>query len=339
MDEEVQAIIFFLIACSATVGSSWSLYFIWKYGSQSSISSQLLLALHLTLLIEEVVSYPYAYTGNANLCRTTGFFHFYSGLANIMVTGLLTLHFSNYLLFSNVTITHIIFTYKWWIIAGFPLITLLPFSTDAYGRTNDHWCTAKGDVKSAQIWAVAVFYGWAWIIILASFCLIVYVIYRARTLDNSSFKMIFSSIGIYDFVTIVCWIPRTVPRFLILFWHINANPSLQLWTAMPVYLSGLFYTVILYRDQLMLTVDEEGHVTGTAPVGSDIHFTWEDLEGAMIENYRRSVSTSALGGVFANEGKGRTASVSNPAARGPTKSPLLTSHQENFEKQMERDIF
>jgi hypothetical protein len=355
MQDEGQVIVFFLIACGATIGSTYSLYFIWKYGSRTSISSQLLLALHLTLLLEEIFTYPYAYTSQPNLCRAIGFFHFYSGLANIMVTGLLTTHFANYLLFSNVNITHVILTYKTWIIVGFPLITLLPFSTNSYGRTNDHWCSAIGYEETSRIWAIAVFYGWAWIVILYSFSLITYVIHRAHVLDNTLMTKVFSSVGIYVFVTILCWIPRTIPRFMILFWNFHASSSTYLWTAIPVYLSGIFYSFILYRDRIMLTGDEQGQVAGTAPIDSDIHFTWEDLECVMISEYRRSISMSGTGRMHSIGGSERNSSIHKPAMIGDdtvyttrdsmtlspqiTKSPLLgAQHLFEVEKHLDGDM-
>lgn len=63
---------------------------------------------------------------------------------------------------------------------------------------------------------------------------------------------------------------------------------------MPVYLSGIIYAIILYRDRMLLSVDDQGQLAGTAPSTGEIRFTWEDLEEAsLMDDYRLSRTISA----------------------------------------------
>jgi hypothetical protein len=283
-----QAIIFFVIASISTVFSFLSMRVIWIHGNSKSVSSQLLLLLHATLLLEEVSTLPYTYSGNSGLCKTFGFIHIYSGLANIVVIGLLTLHYCNHVLFSNLEISHFLSNTKYYWIFGFPLIALLPFSTNSYGTEQDVWCTITSSSKDGQVWFVAAQFLWIWVILVFSICMIIYVVYRASQLDHGVAHSIFSSIGIYVFVSVLCWIPRSLTKTIQGFFE-NQNDA-HFWTTMPLFLAGAFYGLILLRDRQVLRVDDSQYSSSRdSSTGGhgDFNFSWEDLDKILEDSEER----------------------------------------------------
>ncbi len=289
---ETLGVLFLTVAVISTVASAFAMYCIWRYGKWTT-STQLLLLLHFTLLFEEVTTLPYAYAGNDGLCKAFGFFHVYSGLSNIMVTGVLTLHYCNFILFTNHALGNFLSKYKLTLIFGFPLITLLPFSTDSYGKANDCWCTLPSSNQISNIWAIAVFYGWAWIVLFISFGLICYVIHKARMLDSALSRKVFSAIGIYVFFTMICWFPRTVPRLMKLFVTLETTNIEYFWTTFPLYYTGLIYTIILFWDRAVLKAEDN---TSTLSLengaGGEIHFTWDTFDDAVMDDRLTATSVA-----------------------------------------------
>lgn len=290
---ETLAIVFLVVATISTLSSGLAMYTIWRFGKWTT-STKLLLLLHFTLLLEEVTTLPYAYSGNDVLCKIFGFLHVYSGLSNIVATGLLTVHFCNFILFSNLVVADLIAKYNLHLIFGFPLITVLPFSTNSYGVTNDNWCSLPASNLTSNVWSMVVFYSWTWLILAFSFGLICYVIDRARKLDSSLSRKVFSSMGIYVFFTMLCWLPRTIPRFMRLFIRFDTSDTVYFWTTLPLYLTGLIYTIILFWDRAVLKVEDNTGRSISAPIeGEDINFTWDTFDDAMAD-HRLTTSTVTM---------------------------------------------
>jgi hypothetical protein len=270
-----QGVVFLVIAVVCIISSVYATGFIWKHSTKGSLSSRLLLGLHITVFLEELTSLPFIFAVDNNLCKAFGFFHFYTGLANITVTCILTLHYCNHIFFSNVWLSTTIDRYFNIVSFCFPLITLLPFVTDSYHSTNANWCSLPSSNHIANEWSIAVFYSWVWFMLLGSLSLICYVMYRARLLDKSVSKKVFSSFGIYVFITVLCWLPRSAPRFVKLFYSFSVSDSAYMWTTIPLYLTGLFYCLCLWSDRTFLHIEDSNR---TPSDELDVHFAWEDFD-------------------------------------------------------------
>ena len=78
-----QAIVFLVFAVFSTLCSFGAAGFIAKHGNLRSNASKLLIYLHVSLLMEEVSSFPYAFSSNSALCKVMGWLHILSSLMNI----------------------------------------------------------------------------------------------------------------------------------------------------------------------------------------------------------------------------------------------------------------
>jgi hypothetical protein len=142
--------------------------------------------------MEEIVSLPYAYTGNETVCQVMGFIHAYSGLANIVAMWLLTLYYANYVYLSLDSIQRFVQHKRYTRIAVFifPLITALPLSKGdnsgghdddkSYGKDHQIWCAFEAKDENSTLWIIMVYYLWAWLFILLSLGIVFYVIFSIQ---------------------------------------------------------------------------------------------------------------------------------------------------------------
>ncbi len=186
-------VFFFIFASICTLSSLTVCVLIYlqkqKISSSSSTCCRLLLMLHITLVIEEITSFPYAYNGNQVICEIMGFLHAYSGLANIVAMWLLTMYYANYVYVSMNSIQQFVQNQRYTrlMVFVFPLITALPlFVHDAndtsnddktsYGKDHDIFCAFEAKSAEATIWIIMIYYLWAWLFIIISLGIVLYVV-------------------------------------------------------------------------------------------------------------------------------------------------------------------
>ena len=264
-------------ACSILVSATLCLY-----GSLRTPATRLLLLVHVTLFLEELSSLPYVYNGVEFLCSAVSFFHFYSGLANAVAVGLLVVSYRYHFFEEKAESVKLIFKYSVLLVLGFPLITLLPFATDSYTNNNEVWCTMQVDTQTTNIWAIAVFYFWAWTILLISTFILIYTMYQVYSIDQEIGSNMFSTTGMYSIISIVAWIPRSVARF-INFRGGGMDNMAFLYAYIPVYVAGILYTCVFLREKKsLLLFDRWSDWTGDAETSDEsrVSFTFESNQSA-----------------------------------------------------------
>lgn len=280
MHEEGWYIFYFIFAGISMISSSVVTYKILQLGSFKANTTYLFLNLHVSLLIEGVSSLPVIYVPNTTICNMMGFLHFYSGLANILVMICLTLVYVNFLIYNNNRLNEAIKYFSSYVIFILPLITILPMSTNSYGVSIDQWCTLPSGDYTANIWSMVIFYLWVWAGLLFSAIVCIWATVYAYRHDLEIARKLFFSIGLYVIITLVCWLPRSVPRFLHIFIDFESSTLLYLLTNLPLYISGLLYSIFFYFDRTMLTRYEN---QSGENVEANLQFTWEDIELALTK--------------------------------------------------------
>ena len=102
---------------------------------------------------------------------------------------------------------------------GVPLlVTLLPLTTNTYGKNNDEspWCFISNRSGSPSwgilVWDLCSFFVWLWLILIANIWLIISIAYRLKTIDNSNqitnWQVV--KLCLYPMVAIICWTPATI---------------------------------------------------------------------------------------------------------------------------------
>lgn len=288
-----------------------------RFGSKT-ISTKLVLHLHITLLIEEITCIPYAYTGNHGLCEFVGFVHLYAGMANSLV------------IFFMMVVYRYLFVEDTWQVSKFiirrlliliyitPLISALPFTTTSYGTVGSAWCDIQNSTDKSAIWATVLFFGWICAFIVLSALMFFFTVWRVYKTDPEMATKLASSIGQYSIISILTWLPRIVAR---------EHTLDKEYANLVVYISGILYFLIFMRQKSALklfeifsqeqNIDLDGR--GNSNVrASNYMFSWEeDEEDSTTRTKLKSVDRNSSWSLSSVEsGKSGTAlthsSISNP---------------------------
>jgi hypothetical protein len=274
-------ITFLVIAFIAITGNTLSIIQLIRLASLNAVTTRLILFLHVSSLVHSIGALPLVYSGNPVLCEIMGFTHFYGGLMNAVSLVLLSRVYLNFTLgfpekndFIKRYCAHFTFL--------FSTITLLPFSTLSYGRS-EIWCTLPITNDTSNIWSFAVSYCWVTIALLYSSYVIGYIVYFGRN-EKTIAQSIFSAAGIYIVVTWIGLIPGLVPRLLELFVTINLGDAEQFFQRIPSYLASIAYCICFVESYSMFTLYEK-HFSRSDSSGN---VSLADLEAAVFLAHERT---------------------------------------------------
>ena len=106
---------------------------------------------------------------------------------------------------------------------GIPLlVTLLPLTTNTYGKTNDDsvWCfigTRAGSPSwGILVWDLCSFFVWLWLVLILNIWLITSIIYRLKTINNVNqiINWQVAKLCLYPIMAIICWAPATIMNII-----------------------------------------------------------------------------------------------------------------------------
>lgn len=306
-------IIIVIVSMMCTPVVIWHMYY---HAPFAELKYSLLFVLHITLYLEEISTLPYAWSSVDVLCDVMGWLHFYSGFANVLVVTQMGFHYLSYLISHYPTqINSWIQKYGTYVTFGLPLITLLPFSTNSYGVSNEVWCTLPSGSLVANNWAIIVFYAWIWLCLFLNTGQLTIALFRLsqQTGVEQVRNNIFSSIGLYIAITTLCWLPRAIPRLIHLFMDYKTSDILYLLTTVPLYLSGLGYAICYY-------IDVQSN-QGKERRASSVHSAGSSLNADKIADI--------LGGV-----ESESSSFENPLYRGGRGGSTGNRSSNEFARQM-----
>lgn len=226
---------------------------LWQYGFHQlfqDVRLSLLLLLHFTVFLEDISNFPLIYVNNLGICQFMGWLHYYSGLANVIGILLMGFHYFSFLNYEWISqdVEKWLYRYAWRLSFSFPLITLLPFSQSAYGIQNNLWCTLPSNERIPNNWSLGVFYSWTFFFLFISISQLFFVYWRFYSLKLHFSWRLFASVGVYIVISIVCWLPRLLPRILYFMTSLRPSNLFLLHMTLLLYLSGLFYAIFYVVD-------------------------------------------------------------------------------------------
>lgn len=220
------------------------------HGSLRTSATRLLVALHLTLICEELTALPYVYNGDRDLCTTVAFFHYYFALASIVAIGFLVISYRYHFFLDPLGISKFIQQWSLYLVVVLPMITFLPFSTNTYEAHEGPWC-AIGGHRDDHSWTFGVFYVWVWLILFCSAIWLAITMVQIYKVDKLSGRRLFSTVGMYSIISIVTWIPRTVEQ-VINFTSGTLNSEEWIISYIPLYIAGFLYTLVFLTEKKAL---------------------------------------------------------------------------------------
>eukprot|EP01040_Poterioochromonas_malhamensis_P015686 gene15686-17601_t len=252
--ETALIIVMIVIASFSIIANTLVLYDIFMHHFQSfrATTTRLITLLHISCLLQNICGIPYLYTESKGLCAFMGFAHYYFGLINVLDIMYLTIAYYYFVTAEGRTIVSWIRRYGVLFAWVFSLITLIPFGTNSYGRS-DIWCTLDVSNSRSNYWSFFVFYFWVTLAtIFCSFVCIYILIYAAKH-DALISKRLFTSLGLYIVISICCFIPRMAPRIAGLIQPGYQTPDVfSFLSGIPMYVAGLSYCVCFYFNSEIL---------------------------------------------------------------------------------------
>lgn len=236
---------FVLVAVSMSM-SLFTCATILKFGSKT-ISTKLVLYLHVTLLLEELSTIPYLYNGNHGLCEFMGFLHLYSGMTNSVVVLFMTLIYRYIFIEDTYKVSQFITARLEFLIFIPSLVSALPFTTSSYGEVESAWCDIENSTDSSAIWATLLFFGWICTLIVISGIVFCVTVWRVHKTDPEMAKRLLRTIGLYGMVSVVAWLPRVVSRE-----HVMRKE----YGNIIVFISGVLYFFIFLQQKSALKLFE-----------------------------------------------------------------------------------
>ena len=264
------------------------LYIFWQYYTIRAVTTKLIGLLHVSILGQLISTLPYVYSGNWFICGLMGFLSFYFSLLNVLITVWLTLTYFNFMRDNRSEIEVGIKKYGIKFAIIFPLITLLPFTTNSYEAVGD-WCTL-GLNKTADLWSIFIFFIWIFLALFFCTLMFIYIMYRASRFNTIGLRRrIFRSVGVYILITILGLFPRVIPRLLLLldFKRNNgldddtddhASAESQFGVEFPLCFVGSAYAICFFFNQQFLLAYESQQVQEAV---DDFQVTIADLDAVL----------------------------------------------------------
>ena len=282
---------FLVIAFISIIGNGLSVIQLLRLGSLNAVTSKLILFLHFSGMIHSIGQMPLLYYQNEGLCDFMGFAHFYGGLVNAVALVFLSTAYVNFLLEkpeNNLFIQN----YGGYITFIFPLITLLPLTTNSYDATGV-WCTLPVVNEISNVWSFAVSYVWVIMALFYATGVLIYVIYHSWH-ERSLTRTLLSAAGIYIIVTWIGLIPGLVPRLIAFATPINRSDATQFFIRAPSNLASIAYCLCFIANYSTFTEYEKHYSRSNQSAENEI--TFAELEKALNERGSRSTNDIESGG-------------------------------------------
>lgn len=236
---------YWVVTGVALVSSLFVTLSVASFGART-VSSRLVLILHLSLLLELVSQSPDIYVHNQNLCQIMAALKIFGQLLNLMV-GVFMALLAHHLIFSV--------DYDWMNTRSFysmlvilPLIlSFLPIIQDSYQVVHHTWCTFGG-VGAAENWFYAIF-SLYYVLIGIALLIFIVIICKLSRFDWPLLQSVFSGVGFYSLVTLFCWIPK-------IFILGNSTSEEYFISRLACSISGVLYTCIFLLQKKSLVMFE-----------------------------------------------------------------------------------
>lgn len=268
------SIAIYVVAFISVLGSVFVIISICRFG-HSCTSTQLVLYLHIGQIIQDIVALPNAYTGNPIACKIVGFLHCYSGMSNIIVVCTMVITYRH--MFFEDSCNTVKYFQKNCVYHAFvaPLVTALPFITDAYGPIQGTFCSLQRTENTyTSVWLYLTLV-WCVVVACIGMLVLLYTTFNIYIRDVEMGVKVMKSIGMYAVFTLLFWIPR-------LFFEIAYNQHNKSVAAafILVYFAGGVYTVIFMCEKEAMKLFESNYKLQNAMLNDegsalDLVYSWE----------------------------------------------------------------
>jgi hypothetical protein len=267
MEDLALFIIYYLFAGLGILGSSHVLITILSsFQTIQTCSTLLVLFLHFSLLSEEIAALPFLFTYDDTMCSINESFFEYFSLMNIVVIGFIVYAHRLSILDPSIRLPKPVVKGLFAFAVIFPMITFLPFAHDDVYRKLDKgspWCSVP--YSTGWQWVLGVYLVWVWFILTLSIISSIDLAVRLSNTYQGLLKSYLSTIGLYCIISLACWIPRSMARFL------GDDTNITRFIAyIPIYISGMLYSLIFRKSKETMEAYETARLVSYEVQGDDL---------------------------------------------------------------------
>jgi hypothetical protein len=275
-------ILYYVVSLCNIIGNTAVLISLFRLPNRLSCITFLLHFLHFTVLIDGFLTIPFIFKGNSILCEIVENFEAYFSLMNILVVAFLVEAYRAYILSDNETQTRI-FRYGTIILFVFPLIVFFGNINGMYNVPPNEFCAAPVHLENTL--SLFIYYIWIWAalgFIILRFLATLLTVYRS---DPKLAQKFFSSISLYIFASLFCWMTRSV--FLLPSQADSADDgddnlgynSIYFACYGPIQAAGILFWMIYLKERrgIRLFQSYNSFISGATNGDEGFLFTWDEI--------------------------------------------------------------
>ena len=247
------------------------------------IPTRLIFYLHVTLILEDIISMPYAFAGSRDLCISAAFIWTYVSLSRILIVACLVIMYRNIIFEDSLpTLKSIVTKWSEWIIFVFPAIPAsMPFITNSFGG-DGIWCAITHG-PLANMMALIALYGWAWVLLGLTFLVMLRTVVQVYRIDREMTSKLFTAVGYYVVLALLSWVPRTEERIYRIV-DSQSNPGYYV-DSIALYTQGMiFFWVYIQEKNSILKFDDFAE-------NAEFRYSSEDTRGSSNDPNRTSTKS------------------------------------------------
>jgi hypothetical protein len=265
--------ILFTIATISISGNIGVAVYLMRQGKFATPYTFLICWLHASLFFEEFFTLPYIFNGDDTMCDIAKTIHYFSRYINIVTVFLLIQIYRCSIFDDRYNIRKFIRNYGQYIILFTACLTFfLWLEPDYTGDELYPWCLAQLNVTDSIY--LYTYYLVLMIILLISCISVVQGTYQIyKTADSTTAMRFFFTIGMYVVIAMISWLPTAIANAVFLHPDKSSNSDVRVLVYLPLYLGGILYTIIFFKDRKAIEMFEEYYSNRQISVESNSHLS------------------------------------------------------------------
>lgn len=297
-----------------------------KGGKFTTSFTHIIFALHVSIIVEEIVTLPYVFNDIHTICIIAELIHYYCVLLHMVCVACLVLTYYSALFEDRYNFRDFLENYGIYLIYLFPSIILFRLCDNNYQNVQYPFCV----IHAATFEALYLFtyYIWVWSVLAGSNLFVIFATYHIYIKSDAMIASRFLfSVGLYILAAIIGWLPTTVISLAFSNPNDDGSTDQRMGSYVPVYASGLLYAFLFFKDRHSI-FQFEAYSRSERQATKDDGFNIDGLD--LIHMLRSSLGVD-------DNSKFRM-SMGNVPAESVTQNPIQREDSNNNQKNNEKSI-
>lgn len=219
-----------------------------KRGKFATSFTHIIFALHVSIIVEEIVTLPYAFSDIQAICIMAELIHYYCVLLHMVCVACLVLTYYSALFEDRYHFRDFLEKYGMYLIYLFPCIILFRLCDSNYENVEYPFCVIHAATFEALYFFT--YYLWIWLVLAGSVFFVTFATYHIYIKSDALIAWRFiSSVGVYIMAAFVGWLPTTIIALAFSNPDDDGSTDQRMGSYVPVYASGLLYAFIFFKDR------------------------------------------------------------------------------------------